>query len=73
MGGDNIAIIEKWYKGLEIVEKYPVLVYPRKGFDTEALCKKYGAIFVDAPQIDVSSTQIRNLENEGKEASHLRY
>ena len=73
MGGDNIAIIEKWYKGLEIVEKYPVLVYPRKGFDTEALCKKYGAIFVDAPQIDVSSTQIRNLDNEGKDASHLRY
>lgn len=73
MGADNLAAIERWYKGLEILDQYEVLVYPRQGFDTAALCKKYGATFLDAPQIDVSSTQIRTLEGEGKDAGLLKY
>lgn len=73
IGADNLAAIEKWYKGLEILKKYEVLVYPREGFETETLCKKYGATFLDAPQVNVSSTQIRKLESEGKDSSMLRY
>ena len=73
MGGDNINILHKWYRGEEILQKYPVLVYPREGVDTEAVCNERGAIFIDAPQVDVSSTQIRNMQNAGEDASHLRY
>ena len=73
MGGDNINILHKWYRGEEILQKYPVLVYPREGVDTEAICNERGAIFIDAPQVDVSSTQIRNMQNAGEDASHLRY
>lgn len=73
MGADNLAAIERWHKGLEILRQYEVLVYPREGFDTEALCKKYGATYLDAPQVNVSSTMIRNLESEGKDVSLLRY
>lgn len=73
MGGDNINILHKWYRGEEILQKYPVLVYPREGVDTEAICSERGAIFIDAPQVDVSSTQIRNMQNAGEDASHLRY
>ena len=73
MGGDNINILHKWYRGEEILQKYPILVYPREGVDTEAVCKEKGAIFIDAPQVNVSSTQIRTLEQNGEDASHLRY
>ena len=73
MGGDNINILHKWYRGEEIMQKYPILVYPRQGVDTEALCKERGAIFIDAPQVDVSSTQIRNLMEKGEDVSLLRY
>ena len=73
MGGDNINILHKWYRGEEIIQKYPILVYPREGVDTEAICKQKGAIFIDAPQINVSSTQIRTMEQNGEDASHLRY
>jgi nicotinate-nucleotide adenylyltransferase len=73
MGGDNINILHKWYRGEEIMQKCPILVYPRKGFDTEVICQEKGAIFIDAPQVDVSSTQIRTIEAAGKDASHLRY
>ena len=73
MGGDNINILHRWYRGEEIMAKYPVLVYPREGVDTPALCKEKGAIYIDAPQVDVSSTQIRNLQQQGEDVSHLRY
>ena len=73
MGGDNINILHKWYRGEEIMQKCPILVYPRQGFDTEAICQEKGAIFIDAPQVDVSSTQIRTIEAAGEDASHLRY
>lgn len=73
MGGDNINILHRWYRGEEIMEKYPVLVYPREGVDTKALCKEKGAIFINAPQVDVSSTQIRNMMEQGEDVSHLRY
>ena len=59
MGADNLSIIDKWYKGDEILKKYKIRVYPREGFNTEELCKKYGATYLDAPQINISSTQIR--------------
>jgi nicotinate-nucleotide adenylyltransferase len=73
MGGDNINILHKWYRGEEIMQKCPILVYPRQGFDTEAICQEKGAIFIDAPQVDVSSTQIRTIEAAGEDASYLRY
>ena len=73
MGGDNINILHRWYRGEEIMAKYPVLVYPREGVDTRALCQQKGAIFIDAPQVDVSSTQIRNMQSAGEDVSKLRY
>ncbi|MBR4883514.1 MAG: hypothetical protein IKU18_06500, partial [Bacteroidales bacterium] len=73
MGGDNINILHKWYRGEELMQKYPILVYPREGVDTEAICNERGAIFINAPQVNVSSTQIRTIEQNGGDASHLRY
>ena len=73
MGADNLAVIEKWHRGLEILKEFEVLVYPRTGFDTRALCDKYGATYLDAPLNDISSTMIREGEQMGKDMSHLRY
>ena len=73
MGGDNINILHKWYRGEELLQKYPILVYPREGVDTEALCKEKGAIFIDAPMVNISSTQIRTMMSAGEDVSELRY
>lgn len=73
IGGDNLAIIEKWYCWREIFAQFEVWVYPRKGFNTAELCKKYGATYLDAPQIDISSTQIRTKELSGEDTSQYRY
>ena len=73
MGADNLAVIEKWYKGLEILQEFEVLVYPRTGFDTMALCKKYGATYLNAPLNNISSTMIREGEKSGRDMSNFRY
>ena len=73
MGGDNINILHNWYRGEEILAKYPILVYPREGVDTQALCKEKGAIYIDAPMVNISSTQIRTMMAAGEDVSELRY
>jgi arsenate reductase len=73
MGGDNINILHKWYRGEEILNRYPIIVYPREGVDTEAICNKKGAIYIDAPMVNISSTQIRTMMAAGEDVSELRY
>ena len=73
MGGDNINILHRWYRGEELLNKYPILVYPREGVDTQALCTEKGAIYIDAPMVNISSTQIRTMQDAGEDVSELRY
>lgn len=73
MGADNLASLEKWYKGKEILSEFEIVVYPRKGYDTQALCEKYGAQYLDAPLKDISSTMIREGEQKGLDMSNFKY
>jgi Nicotinic acid mononucleotide adenylyltransferase len=73
MGADNLAILKKWYKGEEIIKNYKILVYPREGYNIKELCKEYGAIFIDAPLHNISSTQIREMISKGEDVSKLVY
>lgn len=73
VGADNLASFDKWYKGDEILRKYTVWVYPRKGYPIEELCRQYGVRCLDAPLLDISSTLIREGEKEGKDMSGYRY
>ena len=73
MGGDNINILHRWYRGEELLNKYPILVYPREGVDTQVLCTEKGAIYIDAPMVNISSTQIRTMQDAGEDVSELRY
>ena len=59
IGSDNLAIIEKWHKWQELLSETEIWVYPRKGSDGAELCKKYGCRYLNAPLIDISSTEIR--------------
>ncbi|MDR2423641.1 MAG: nicotinate-nucleotide adenylyltransferase [Prevotellaceae bacterium] len=63
IGSDNLVNFDKWKKYDEIIEKYPLMVYPRAGFGSEKLYEKYGATKIDAPLLNISSTFIRNNIN----------
>jgi len=72
IGADNLLIIEKWNSWSEILDEYEVWVYPRTGFDGQKLCRKYNVRLIDAPSVDVSSTQIREGEEAGMDLSFLK-
>ncbi|MCQ2336639.1 MAG: nicotinate-nucleotide adenylyltransferase [Paludibacteraceae bacterium] len=69
IGSDNVLCFNKWYKYQEILDKHRVMVYPRPGYDaTELISTKYPSMMlIDAPQFNISSTEIR----EGKAESSI--
>ena len=63
IGADNAAVFDKWKNYDEILEKFNVLCYPRENFPQKS--EIFPQIkFIDAPMINISSTEIRNrLQN----------
>ena len=59
-GGDNWQIFDKWRNSEEILAKYHLIVYPRLGYEVKIPDElKDRVTLVDAPIIELSSTQIR--------------
>lgn len=76
MGADNLAQIRRWRDYGRILSEFGVAVYPRKGFDLDAMKLEllaesgdYRIEVLDAPLVDISSTEIRNTLSEGKDVS----
>lgn len=58
IGSDNWMVFDKWKNHEEIIYEFGVIVYPRPGYPiNNNNCKN--VTFVDAPQIEISSTFIR--------------
>jgi len=65
IGADNWLAFDRWYKGDEIVARYPIFIYRRPGYDLDdKRC-------IDAPLFDISSTQIRKAIQEKKSTDGL--
>ena len=67
IGADNWMVFSRWRNSEEILSKYHLLVYPRLGYEVvipEDL--KERVILVDAPIIELSSTEIRERLANGQ-------
>lgn len=67
IGADNWAAFDRWRNHQEIIEKFHLFVYPRRGYDVvipQDVANKVE--LVDAPFIEVSSTKIREQLGEYK-------
>ncbi|MGD8778294.1 MAG: nicotinate-nucleotide adenylyltransferase [Ignavibacteria bacterium] len=67
IGFDNLVVFDKWYKSDEIIKMVELIVMKRS-FDKEVknIHKYFGeAVFVDTPNIEISSTEIRDRVNKG--------
>lgn len=79
IGSDNLERFPDWRQAKRILTEYGIVVYPRPGFDAEqAVAKLRGEpdgdsyrirILKDAPQTDISSTEIRKGLEEGLDMS----
>ena len=74
IGGDQLADFRRWRDYARILLDYGLLVYPREGFDSPALRADllrenpaYRITLLDAPEIKISSTQLRSGAVEDKE------
>ena len=60
IGGDNWQVFGKWRNYEEILAKYHVLIYPRLGYEVSIPDElKDRVAMVDAPIIELSSTEVR--------------
>lgn len=79
IGADNLHSFRGWRDSGRILKEYGVVVFPRSGYDSQAirdslLSDPDGAdyriwLMDDAPLVDISSTEIRNGLAEGRDMS----
>ena len=66
IGGDNWTSFSHWYHAKDIMDHYPIAIYPRQGqqIDTRTLPKN--VTLLETELLDISSTEIRTRIKEGK-------
>ena len=70
-GMDNIESFKKWKNYEAILQYHHMMVYPRKGYSSNELVEHPSVTVVEAPEIEVSSTFIRNAISEGKDVRYF--
>ena len=79
IGSDNLGRFPEWRQAERILKEYGIVVYPRPGYDADAAVaalrnatsgsEYHIRILENAPQIDISSTEIRKGLEEGLDMS----
>ena len=80
MGADNLEGLPRWRCSRRILSDYDVIVYPRRGYDSAELlailqehCRKRHirchVTLINAPLVDISSTDIRHSVSRGGDVS----
>ena len=76
IGADNLACIRSWRDYRRILKEYGVAVFPRTGFDLEAIKSDllaedpdYLITLLNAEMVDMSSTTIREALASGQDAA----
>ena len=71
MGSDNLQTFNRWRNYEYILEHYRLMVYPRPGTEHCPLASHHNVTMVDVPMMDISSSYIRQMIREGKDAQYL--
>ena len=79
IGSDNLERFPEWRQAERILKEYGIVVYPRPGYDADAAVAALRSapsgseyrirILEDAPQFDISSTELRKGLEEGRDMS----
>jgi len=64
IGADNWVKFHNWRESGFILDNYPIIVYPRKGYET--IGTPNGITLLKCPLVDLSSTEIRQMVKDGK-------
>ena len=67
MGADNYPNLKDWYRGEQLLKEYPVIVYPRPGYEIDEDSLTANVRLVNAPVFEISSTFIRESMAAGQD------
>ncbi|MBQ4502986.1 MAG: nicotinate (nicotinamide) nucleotide adenylyltransferase [Alistipes sp.] len=70
MGADNVERFDRWKSYEQILESYPIFVYPRRGYAVEKFADRV-TVLADAPLFDYSATDVRTAVAEGGNISEM--
>lgn len=66
IGSDNALIFHRWKNYEQLLDNYPIWVYPRRGYAVEKLAGLYPQMHIlSTPYYDISSTQLRDAVKAG--------
>jgi len=70
IGSDNALVFDQWKNYLQLLNDFPVLVYPRRGYDFTEVADKYPQMqLLNSPFYDISSSLIRNFIAQKKDVT----
>lgn len=69
IGADNWLYFDRWYHADDIRSTYPIIIYPRQGYDIVPSALPQGVRLVNTPLYNVSSTEIRADVAAGRDIS----
>lgn len=67
LGADNWALIHRWKDYQSLIDEFPLLIYPRKGYAVQIPETCPNVRLVEAPLMEISSTFIRDSFRAGKD------
>ena len=70
-GMDNMECFDKWKNYQDILDNYHLLVYPRKNYEGGEMLKHKSVQLIDAPEIEISSTFIRDAVADNKDVRYF--
>ncbi len=70
MGGDNLETLHKWKNYKKIIDEYKIYVYKRPGYKVKNF-ENANINIIDAPQMEISSSFIRNSIKNNKDIRYL--
>jgi nicotinate-nucleotide adenylyltransferase len=71
MGGDNLATLHKWKNYEIILRDYRIYVYRRPTYELGAFEDHPSVQILDAPQLHISASYIRNCISDGYSVEYL--
>jgi len=71
MGADNLENIDKWKSGEDILSKYNLYVYPRKGCERIKFADLPNVNLIDSPFMEISASEIREKIKNGTATNWL--
>lgn len=71
LGEDNLQTFDKWFNYEYILENYHLYVYPRPGYSSQKFSEHDNVKLINAPQIEISSTFIRDSIKNKKSVKYM--